>query len=293
VQAQLITRALVSGRGAVTEYLMRGKWHAKIGLSKILNTAAGSDKSAKSRIDLVTERMFDDALALAQAGFQGACSHLDVAAAGRTYRSQLGDSREGGMGMAPTHGWVTRSRQMEGGLRGVAGATIRAGGVYPDPLAQNMCVLAPPIARKELWIALKQMLREFLANDLASLPSQAGRFATTVLPLLHCAVNAPKGAFRTLPESPPGGSPPAAAVFGPGEWGRATAGLLNAYRAAPVGSDARRSVVHANRLSWLLGSLAFLNATVGDDWGSAHERLDAYCAAFRSAYLEAFLNVTL
>ena len=85
-----------------------------------------------------------------------------------------------------------------------------------------------------------------------------------------------------------GGAGHSTALRGPG-WARATASLLRAYRASPPGSDARRAVVHANRLSWLLGALAFLNSTVAGDWGAAHERLDAYCAAFRAAYLRDFL----
>lgn len=284
VQAQLLTRALVSGLGPVVECLMRGKWHAKIGLSKILYKTVGAD-DGKSRIDLVTERMFDDAVALAAAGLVGASGDLDVVAAGATWRLPRGDSRVAGLGLAPTHGWVPASRQM-----GADGA----GGIYPDPLAQNMCVLAPPIARKELWNALRIMLREFLARDLAALPAESGSFSTDVLPLLHCACNAPGGAYRVLPEAPVerGDMPPPAAVFGAAAWAHATAGLLNAYRAAPPGSEARRAAVHANRLSWLLGALAFLNATVSDDWGVAHERLDAYSAAFRAEYLSQFLGQT-
>lgn len=162
--------------------------------------------------------------------------------------------------------------------------------MYPDPLAQAMCVLAPPISRKEMWAALKTALREFFAHDLSALPEDCS-FADDVLPLLHCACNAPRGAFRvTDAKGATLGSEPSAVVFGADAWARATASLLRAYRAAPPGSAARRAVVHANRLSWLLGALAFLNSTVAGDWGAAHERLDTYCAAFRAAYLRDFIG---
>ncbi len=286
VQSQLLTRALVARRGAVVERLMRGKWHAKIGLAKILDAPA----AGKSRIDLVTERMFDDVLALAAAGVRGASAEVHLIAAGATFAL----AADG----APSPGWVGRSRQMERGgthlsaAAGESAAAPRAGfpGVYPDPLAQKMCVLAPPIARKEIWAALKHFLRDFLARDLSALPEEC-TFANEVLPVLHCACNAPRGAFRVLPAAPSdGAAAPPPVVFGAVAWARATASLLRAYRDAPPDGDARRAVVHANRLSWLLGALAFLNATVAGDWGAAHERLDEYCAAFRAAYLTDFLQ---
>jgi hypothetical protein len=290
VQSQLLTRALAGSHGPVVERLMRGKWHAKIGLAKILH-APGAH--GKSRIDLVTERMFDDVMALASARCTGAVGDVDIIAAGRTFRL----SKDG----APGAAWVQRSRQMEGThVAAAAGASAVSprgyaagrpqGSVYPDPLAQQMCVLAPPIARKEIWAALKAFLREFFARDLACMPDNCS-FADEVLPLLHCACNAPRGAFRVADtKGAMLGTEPAAAVFGPEAWARATASLLRAYRAAPPGSDARRAVVHANRLSWLLGALAFLNSTVAGDWGAAHERLDAYCVAFRAAYLRDFIG---
>jgi hypothetical protein len=270
--------------------------HAKIGLAKILDPPAAP--GGKSRIDLVTERMFDDALALAALGISSAEGSVDIIAASKTYRLAKGEG-------VPTHGWVARSRQMAGGghlvaAAGESAAAPREGypGIYPDPLAQQMCVLAPPIARKEIWAALKLFLRDFLARDLSALPEACG-FANEVLPVLHCACNAPRGAFRVLPsaaDAPAASGAPGAphalpvVLFGAAAWARATAALLRAYRDAKPGSDARRAVVHANRLSWLLGALAFLNATVAGDWGAAHERLDEYCIAFRAAYVADFLH---
>ena len=285
VQAQLITRALAEGHGPVVERLMRGKWHAKINLRKILEPPSSAD--GKSRIDLVTERMFDDALAIAAAGGGAASCEVDIIAAGRVYRLP----NDGTV----LHSWVARSRQMDGGgavaaAAGASAAAPREGypGVYPDPLSQQMCVLAPPITRKEIFAALKRFLRDFLARDLCMLPEACG-FAVDVLPVLHCACNG--GAFRVLPSKRDAqahggdGDRIAFVFFGADAWARATAALLRAYRDSPCGSAARRAVVRANRLSWLLGALAFLNATVAGDWGAAHERLDEYCAAFRAAYV--------
>ena len=293
VQAQLLTRALMGDHGPVVERLMRGKWHAKIGLAKILHAPA----HGKSRIDLVTERMFDDIMALSAARCTGALGDVELIAAGRTFRL----SKDGGSNAFVA--WVRRSRQLEGThVEAAAGTTASPrryavgrpqGSVYPDPLAQQMCVLAPPISRKEIWAALKANLREFFTRDLASLPERCS-FADEVLPLLHCACNAPRGAFRVADaKGTTHGSEPAAAVFGPEAWARATISLLIAYRAAPPGSDARRAVVHANRLSWLLGALAFLNSTVAGDWGAAHEHLDIYRVAFRTAYLRDFLSAAV
>ncbi len=295
VQAQLLTRALAGDAGPVVERLMRGKWHAKIGLAKILDAGAGG----KSRIDLVTERMFDDAAWLASAGIRGAAGRVHVIAANKTYTLAQDD------GGGAASDWVDRSRQMEPGgghlsaAAGVSNAAPRQGypGVYPDPLAQQMCVLAPPIARREIMAALKRFLRDFLAHDLAHMPDACNLFSLEVLPVLHAACNAPRGAFRVAPaatEEPPIGMADcderdrSAIVFGASAWARATISLMRAYAAALPRSDARRSVVHANRLSWLLGTLAFLNASVADDWGAAHQRMDAYFAAFRAEYLATF-----
>ena len=138
VQAQLLTRALAGSHGPVVERLMRGKWHAKIGLAKILHAPA----HGKSRIDLVTERMFDDVVALAGARCSGAAGDVDVIAAGRTFRM----AKDGTSGAA----WVRQSRQLEGThVAAAAGASTASprgyaagrplGSVYPDPLAQQMC----------------------------------------------------------------------------------------------------------------------------------------------------------
>jgi hypothetical protein len=51
--------------GGVLEWLMKGKWHAKITLSKLL---AIDPKTDRTRLDFVTEKLFDDALLFASLG---------------------------------------------------------------------------------------------------------------------------------------------------------------------------------------------------------------------------------
>jgi len=285
VQAQLITRALAQGE-LVVERLMRGKWHAKIGLAKILDPVGSV--GGKSRIDLVTERLFDDAARLA--GMPSATGRVQLIAANKTYTLPQDE------GSGARSAWVERSRQIQrvSGVSPMLAPAPREGfqeAMYPDPLAQAMCVLAPPIARKEVMAALKRFLRDYLAHDLALLPDHCSLFADEVLPVLHTACNASRGAFRVAPDATcllPACSDErdrGAIVFGATAWSRATVTLMLGYARTAAGSDARRAVVHANRLSWLLGTLAYLNASVSDDWGAAHERLDDYCAAFREAYL--------
>lgn len=112
VQSQLLTRAMAGDHGPVVERLMRGKWHAKIGLAKILAPANG-----KCRIDLVTERMFDDVIAMAAA--RRTVGDVDIIAAGRTFRL----TKDG----SPSVAWVQRSRQMEGThMAAAAGASMAA-----------------------------------------------------------------------------------------------------------------------------------------------------------------------
>lgn len=288
VQMQILTRLLATGQ-PVVEKLMRGKWHAKIGLAKILDVAA----NGKSRIDLVTERMFDDAAWLLSKGTRSALAPVHVISSGKL-RSLAQDDGEGF-----TSHWVEASRllpRIEGGgsitqaaaAPNSSAAAPREGypGVYPDPTAQQMCVLAPPIARRELMHALKRLLRDFLARDLSILPESY--FTQEALPILHVACNSPRGVFRVVPsaqEAPPGDDD--AIVFGAHAWAESTMALLKTYIAAPAGSDIRRAVVSANRLAWLLGALAWLNVCARDDWGAAHERMDQYFTAFRAAYLAA------
>jgi hypothetical protein len=55
----------------------------------------------------------------------------------------------------------------------------------------------------------------------------------------------------------------------------------------------RKAVVSANRLSWLLGALAWVNVAARDDWGAAHERMDEYYSAFRRNYLAALSDTAV
>lgn len=98
LQGQLTARAALAPQyGRIAERQMRGKWHAKIVLSKLLIP----DPQGVSRMDMVTERMFQDALLLAAAAraapnppaveqrgvmtppHPGMCSHLTLCSSSR------------------------------------------------------------------------------------------------------------------------------------------------------------------------------------------------------------------
>jgi len=46
-------------RSAILEWLMKGKWHAKITLSKLLRV---EPETERTRLDFVSEKLFDDCL---------------------------------------------------------------------------------------------------------------------------------------------------------------------------------------------------------------------------------------
>ena len=292
VQMQVLTHLLAQGR-PVVEKLMRGKWHAKIGLAKILKP---STASGKCRIDLVTERIFEDAAWLGAQGITSAAARVYVIASGKTHQLVQDDGGGGGY----TCHWVEASRllpriHVSGGgsvthaaaAPNSSAAAPREGypGVYPDPNAQQMCVLAPPASRRELMAALRGFLRDFLHVHLAHMPDCY--FTQEALPVLHAACNAPRGVFRVVPSPGEGPTGDDAIVFGADAWAASTCALMRVYADVPAGSDMRKAVVSANRLSWLLGALAWVNVAARDDWGAAHERMDEYYAAFRRHYLAA------
>ena len=290
VQMQALTHLLAKKGLVVVEKLMRGKWHAKIGLAKILKP---STANGKCRIDLVTERLFEDAMWLSAQGITSAAARVYVIASGKTH--ELAQDDEGGSYLCR---WVESSRllpriHVSGGgsvthaaaAPNSSAAAPREGypGVYPDPNAQQMCVLAPPASRRELMAALRQFLREFLHVHLAHMPDCY--FTQAALPVLHAACNAPRGVFRVVPSPQEGPSGDDPIVFGADAWAASTAALMRVYAESAAGSDTRRAVVSANRLSWLLGALAWVNVAARDDWGAAHERMEEYYAAFRRAFL--------
>jgi len=139
--------------GGVLEWLMKGKWHAKITLSKLL---AIEPKTDRTRLDFVTEKLFDDAILFTSLGI-GADHSLHPVLSPTPARTTTRQPRPAHH-LRPPHlplgQWVTN---------GTGGLSKRQ---QPDPRQQSMRVLAPPATRKELVVASKDYYQRLLTNHL-------------------------------------------------------------------------------------------------------------------------------
>ena len=271
--------------GYVLEMLMKGKWHAKINLDKLLQL----DASNNARLDLVTDKIFTDALLFADLGL-----HTTV---GRVHL------RTGGLTKTPN----------------------------PDPNQQSVKVLCPVATKKEMLRAVKHYYLQLLAAQadgslpidsilvqelipqlhakLAKLPGDKGwNHVVTALPAASAAEGTGSGSAAVASGS--GGavkrrsvSAEQLLVFGCEEWARYTMELLKVFRDATRSaasddkqrakdSSRRQAAVTANRVVWLLGTLAFLNQHSNQSWGDMHQAMHAhYAPAFRRRFLEDIIGL--
>ncbi|ELR21567.1 uncharacterized protein ACA1_227370 [Acanthamoeba castellanii str. Neff] len=197
---------------------MKGKWHAKITLSKLL---AIDPKTDRTRLDFVTEKLFDDALLFASLGI-GADHSL--------------------------HPCVTN---------GTGGLSKRQ---QPDPRQQSMRVLAPPATRKELVVASKDYYQRLLTNHLtqgaADLPLESS-LVQELLPALHSRAWKPRNGregyslfVSKAQQSWTEEEREHHFVFGAQEWARHLMELLRIYQRS-TNDRQRQAVLEANRLVWL------------------------------------------
>lgn len=242
--------------GGVLEWLMKGKWHAKITLSKLL---AIDPKTDRTRLDFVTEKLFDDALLFASLGI-GADHSL--------------------------HPCVTN---------GTGGLSKRQ---QPDPRQQSMRVLAPPATRKELVVASKDYYQRLLTNHLtqgaADLPLESS-LVQELLPALHSRAWKPRNGregyslfVSKAQQSWTEEEREHHFVFGAQEWARHLMELLRIYQRS-TNDRQRQAVLEANRLVWLVGATAFLNDCAPGSWGDMLDLMHKeYAPTFRAAYLREF-----
>ncbi|KAL6064261.1 CLTH domain-containing protein [Balamuthia mandrillaris] len=246
--------------GNLLEWRMKGKWHAKITLSKLLDVSPSTNKS---RLDFVTERTFQDCVLFS-------ALHL-------------------------------YSREHTAGLK------VRRGGLSqkqdPDPNLQLMRVLAPVITRKEMLRKFQEyyhiLLQRHLSQGKEDLPLDSN-FVQNLLPFFHRIgriVQSSTGysfikAFPSNHKEDAGDEAGEEFVFGPEQWAAATCELLCFYRDSQTDNQ-RSAIICANRLLWLLGSIAFLNHAASKSWGEMNSIMAiVYAPVFRWHYLTLFIGLS-
>ena len=295
VEAQLVCRALLEATpnasspvgeqsqygGYVLEMLMKGKWHAKINLDKLLQL----DNNNNARLDLVTDKLFTDALLFAQLGLCSTVGRVHLRTGGLTKTPNPDPNQQSVKVLCP----VATKKEM-----------LRAVKQYYLQLLAAQADGSLPIDS-----SIVQELIPQLHSKLAKLPGDRGwNHVVTALPPEAeqlSRTNSSSGSSSKRGRSGGSGrrsvSDEQLLVFGCEEWSRYTMELLRVFRDATHSSPSddkqraadgsrRQAAVTANRVVWLLGTLAFLNQHSNGSWGAMHEAMHAtYAPAFRRRFL--------
>lgn len=258
VEAQMVVRALQEPApqpqqygGYALEMLMKGKWHAKITLNKLLQM---DDKHA-ARIDLVSEKVFNDALLFAGIDGFTAVEPMHLRTGGLTKTLNPDPNNQSMKVLCPT---ATKKEMM---------AMIKA---YYIVLLNHQSDGSLPIDS-----IIVQEFIPLLHSQIAKVPGEKG--------------------WNTIVSRKPSVEQSPLIVFGAEEWARYTMEALKVYSNIPVGrtdpekvkeTKQRFACMSANRLIWLVGALAFLNDHGDGLWGQMHQKMhDTYAPAFRLRYL--------
>ena len=303
VEAQMVCRALLEPTpnasspvgeqhtygGYVLEMLMKGKWHAKINLDKLLQLDAANN----ARLDLVTDKIFTDALLFASLGLCSTVGRVHLRTGGLTKTPNPDPNQQSVKVLCP----IATKKEM-----------LRAVKQYYLQLLAAQADGSLPIDS-----SIVQELIPQLHSKLAKLPGDKGwNHVVTALPL---SLPPPRSTGQlavgsTISRSSSNSSLRGRAshmkrsvsgeqllVFGCDEWSRYTMELLKVYRDATHTSAAddkqrardssrRQAAVTANRVIWLLGTLAFLNQHSNGSWGDMHKAMHStYAPMFRRRFL--------
>ena len=304
VEAQMVCRALLEPTphaasprvgeqrdygGYVLEMLMKGKWHAKINLDKLLQLDAANN----ARLDLVTDRIFSDALLFAHLELHSTVGRVHLRTGGLTKTLNPDPNQQSVKVLCP----VATKKEM-----------LRAVKAYYLQLLAAQADGSLPIDS-----SIVQELIPQLHSKLAKLPGDKGwNHVVTVLPAGSALRSF--GSSNSMSRSSSSSSLRGAGrgghgkrgvdceqllVFGCDEWSRYTMELLKVFRDATHTSGAagtalddqkrasrRQAAVTANRVVWLLGTLAFLNQHSNGSWGAMHQAMhDTYAPVFRRRFL--------
>ena len=302
VEAQMVCRALLEPTptasspvgeqhqygGYVLEMLMKGKWHAKINLDKLLQL----DSSNNARLDLVSEKIFTDALLFASLQLCTTAGRVHLRTGGLTKTPNPDPNQQSVAVLCP----IATKKEM-----------LRAVKQYYLQLLAAQADGSLPIDS-----SIVQELIPQLHSKLAKLPGDKGwNHVVTALPAHtahtgHLAVGSHLTRNTSSSLSRSGSSPHVKRavsdeqllVFGCEEWSRYTMELLRVFRDATLtatptddkqrarDSSRRQAALTANRVVWLLGTLAFLNQHSHGSWGDMHVAMHStYAPVFRRRFL--------
>jgi len=273
LQEQVTVRALTGvgdcPAGDVAEFLMKGKWHAKISLSKLVNPCT---PDGRSKLHLVAERLFGEALLL---------------------QSEKINTCEGKM--VGCLGGLSVRQDPDPQLQ-----TMR---VLAPPAARREMLHTLKAFFTDLLVA--HLTEGHVHLPVSSVFVQT----TVPLLHIACRKDIGRGYLHILPAAPEGGlaAGGGALVFGPREWATNTCELLSIYAASNTlvksspdlsfrggslqerADLVRRAAVTATCLVWLLATIAFLNRQCRGTWGDMNAALKSdYMHIFRETYLANF-----
>jgi hypothetical protein len=272
VEAQLVVRALLEEGpappitnptrygGHVLEILLKGKWHAKINLNKLLQL----DDRGNARIDLVTERLFDEAV---------------------------------------LHSAI-RSVKTTNPVHGITGGLTRTPNPDPNQQSLNvLCPVATKRELLEMIQAYYTVLLAAQSDNSLPIDSLVVSELVPLLHRFF-STSLTSDSWKLIRSSPPTIEDSRVLVFGPEDWAKHTMELINIYskdfkppnsgntsptpESTSAGARRRHAIVCANRVVWLVGALAFLNDLAQSDcnWGDMHELVHSkYGPVFRRTYL--------
>ena len=309
VEAQMVCRALLEPTpdasspvgeqhqygGYVLEMLMKGKWHAKINLDKLLQLDANNN----ARLDLVSDKIFSDALLFASLGLCTTAGRVHLRTGGLTKTPNPDPNQQSVKVLCP----IATKKEM-----------LRAVKQYYLQLLAAQADGSLPIDS-----SIVQELIPQLHSKLAKLPGDKGwNHVVTALPggsgagqlgasggiARHSSSSLTRSGSSSSLRGRNGGAHPRRSVgeeqllvFGCEEWSRYTMELLRVFRDAthtsPVDdkqrardSSRRQAAITANRVVWLLGTLAFLNQHSKGSWGDMHAAMHStYAPHFRQRFL--------
>ena len=257
--------------GYVLEMLMKGKWHAKINLNKLLQL----DANNSARLDLVTEKVFTDAILFSSLGLHSTPGAVHLRTGGLTKTPNPDPNQQSMKVLCP----VATKKEI----------LLMIKSYYVILLGQQADGSLP------IDSSIVQELIPLLHSKLAKLPGEKGWNHVVNQRKPPTPLTTPSSHAHPSPPPPPSGKDKSL-VFGPDEWAKYTMEVvkifLSAYQA--VGSDAdrvrqakvRAACVGANRIVWLLGALAFLNEHSTGSWGVMHESMHrVYAPVFRKRFL--------
>ena len=244
--------------GYVLEMLMKGKWHAKINLNKLLQL----DGQNAARLDLVTEKLFTDAILFSSLGLHSTPGKVHLRTGGLTKTPNPDPNQQSMKVLCP----VATKKEI----------LLMIKSYYVILLGQQADGSLP------IDSLIVQELIPLLHSKLAKLPGEKGW--NHVINRRGAGHGATGGQDKYL-------------VFGPEEWARYTMEVMRIFTGAWQGGGSgedgkarqgkvRAACIGANRIIWLLGALAFLNEVSKEGWGVMHQVMHSrYAPVFRRRYL--------